>query len=105
MGPLHPETDRVGLKEVIFPRPIKREKYNASATKIQSKWQCFQSKDKARFLCHQKYVATITIPPPWILLQANICKHGYERLFESLDYSNNKKQSTQENKNNNWTPF
>ena len=103
--PLYLETDGVGLNEVIFPRPITREQHNVSAIKIQSKWRMFQSKDKAQFLCHQKHVATITTQPTWILFQANVCEHNYERLFQSLKYPNNKKQSIQENKNNNWIPF
>ena len=103
--PLYPKTDGVGLNKVIFPRPITREQHNVSATKIQSKWRMFQSKDKAQFLCHQKHVATITTPPPWILFQANVCKHNYDMLFQNLDYSSNKKQRIQENKHNNWIPF
>ena len=63
----------IGLVEIIYLRYITREEYNASATKIQSKWGWLQSKDKARSLCHQKHVATITIPLPWILFQENVC--------------------------------
>ena len=101
----HYKTDGVGLKKVIYPPPITREQHNVSATKIQSKWRIFQSKDKARSLRHQKHVATITTSPPWILFHANVSDHNYERFFQSLDYSINKKQSIQENVNNNWTPF